>query len=39
VSRLGIATPPWIHRSIVADALTTLVPIEIHHLTPRDDWE
>jgi uncharacterized protein (DUF488 family) len=33
------ADPAHCHRSIVADALTSLVPIEIHHLTPRDDWE
>ena len=33
------ADPAYCHRSIVADALTSLAPIEVHHLTPRDDWE
>jgi uncharacterized protein (DUF488 family) len=33
------ADPAHCHRSIVADALTSLVPIEVHNLTPRDEWE
>jgi uncharacterized protein (DUF488 family) len=33
------ADPAHCHRSIVADALTSLMPIEIHHLTPSDDRE
>lgn len=33
------ADPAHCHRSIVADALASLVPIEIHHLRPLDDSE
>jgi uncharacterized protein (DUF488 family) len=33
------ADPAQCHRSIVADALGALVPIEIHHLVPLDDSE
>jgi uncharacterized protein (DUF488 family) len=33
------ADPAHCHRSIVADALASLVPTEIHHLTPFDDSE
>jgi uncharacterized protein (DUF488 family) len=31
------ADPAHCHRSIVAEALTSLMPLEIHHLTPSDD--
>jgi len=33
------ADPAHCHRSIVADALGALVPIEIHHLVPLDNFE
>lgn len=33
------ADPAHCHRSIVADALMSLMPIEIHHLRPSDDRE
>jgi uncharacterized protein (DUF488 family) len=33
------ADPAHCHRSIVADALMSLIPIEIHHLRPSDDRE
>ena len=33
------ADPAHCHRSMVADALASLVPIELHHLTPFDDSE
>lgn len=33
------ADPEHCHRSIVATALTDKVPVEIHHLAPRDEWE
>jgi uncharacterized protein (DUF488 family) len=33
------ADPAHCHRSIVADALARLVPIEIHHLMPFDEQE
>jgi uncharacterized protein (DUF488 family) len=33
------ADPAHCHRSIVADALASLVPVEIHHLRPLDDSE
>jgi uncharacterized protein (DUF488 family) len=33
------ADPAHCHRSIVAEALTALMPLEIHHLTPSDDRE
>jgi uncharacterized protein (DUF488 family) len=33
------ADPAHCHRSIVADALMSLMPIEIHHLRPSDDPE
>jgi uncharacterized protein (DUF488 family) len=33
------AKPEHCHRSIVATALAIQVPVEIHHLAPRDEWE
>jgi uncharacterized protein (DUF488 family) len=33
------AEPEHCHRSIVATALAAKVPVEIHHLAPRDEWE
>jgi uncharacterized protein (DUF488 family) len=33
------ADPAHCHRSLVADALSSLMPLEIHHLTPSDDRE
>jgi uncharacterized protein (DUF488 family) len=33
------ADPAHCHRSLVADALKSLVPLEIRHLTPHDERE